>query len=83
MWLQASPETIYQRVSHDATTGGRRPNLTTAGGLSEIVDLLRQQAPWYSEAASLAIDTEGKTPDEVAEEIQHRLPFSPQSTESA
>ena len=69
VWLTASPETILRRVAADATTSARRPNLTAGGGLAEIEQLLRQRLPCYRECATLEVDTEGKTPEDVAAEI--------------
>src|SRR5689334_9789562 len=46
-WLRASPETILDRLTADASTAWRRPNLTPAGGLREIVELLAQRTPLY------------------------------------
>src|SRR5262245_34542036 len=39
-WLTATPETIWARLRSDATTAGRRPNLTPAGGLDEVRALI-------------------------------------------
>lgn len=72
VWLQASPQTLSQRIAADATTAARRPNLTAAGGISEITAMLAQRQPFYRECAGLAVDTENKTPAEVAEEILAR-----------
>jgi shikimate kinase len=77
VWLKALPETIHRRMSGDATTAGRRPDLTDQGGLAEIVELLARREPIYQEAADFAVDTEGKTPDQIADEILDRLPTSP------
>jgi shikimate kinase len=69
IWLQAKPETICERVAGDASTNTRRPNLTTVGGLNEIVQLLEQRAPLYAQCADAAIDTEGKGVEQVVQEI--------------
>ncbi|MGB9689728.1 shikimate kinase [Thermogutta sp.] len=68
-WLTATPETIYRRMTTDPTTGARRPNLTARGGLDEIVELLARREPIYRETADWVIDTENKSPLQVAEEI--------------
>ncbi len=73
MWLRASVDTILERVAADASTASRRPNLTTGGGRSEIETLLVVRTPLYEQCATLVVDTEGKTPAEVAEEIVARL----------
>jgi shikimate kinase len=43
--------------------------LTTGGGLAEIEQLLESRLPWYRECATLVVDTEGKSADDVAAEI--------------
>jgi shikimate kinase len=69
VWLRAPAETILARMTGDATTVSRRPSLTGKGPLDEIVDLLARREPIYRETAHLEIDTEGKTPGELAEAI--------------
>jgi shikimate kinase len=51
--------------------------LTRTGGLPEIHDVLTQRTPIYRECADLEVDTEGKTPKEVADEIIARLKLVP------
>ncbi|HBO45974.1 MAG TPA: shikimate kinase [Planctomycetaceae bacterium] len=82
VWLRAKPETILTRMMGDATTAGRRPNLTDQGGLAEIVELLALREPIYQEAADLAIDTEGKTLESLTAEILDRLHLLPGSEDS-
>ncbi len=74
VWLQAPAETIHQRMTADASTAARRPNLTPQGGLREIVELIAQRRPFYEQCASLIVDTQGKTPEQVADEILLALP---------
>jgi shikimate kinase len=69
VWLLARPETILARMSGDVTTAARRPNLTEKDPLAEIVDLLGRREPVYREAADFALDTEGRTPAELAAEV--------------
>ena len=75
VWLQARPETIHARMAGDATTAARRPNLTNKGALDEIVHLLAKREPVYRESAHQAIETEGKCPAAIAEEILAMLPL--------
>ena len=58
---------------HNATTAQRRPNLTGQGGLAEIRHLLAERTPLYAAAADIAIDGEGKSPDEIARHIAVEL----------
>jgi len=76
VWLQASAETIHQRVSGDPTTAERRPNLTTSGGLDEIRALLAQREEIYRSLADVQVDTESKNPAQIADEIIRRLALS-------
>jgi shikimate kinase len=73
VWLTARPETILARMTADAATAARRPHLTAAEPLAEIVELLRRREPIYRESAHLVIDTEGKSPEQLVEEILARL----------
>lgn len=68
VWLTAGVDTIAQRIADDPTTVERRPNLTT-GGLAEIQELLRIREPIYRQSADLVVDTEGQSPDSIAETI--------------
>lgn len=62
--LRASPEMILKRVGNDTS----RPLLQTEDKLGRIRDLLAKRQPLY-DAIPLQIDTDGKSPDAVAEEI--------------
>jgi shikimate kinase len=73
VWLQARAETLLARIEGDRNTAPRRPNLTARGGLDEIVELLAIREPLYRETAHLVVDTEGKEPAAVADEIIARL----------
>jgi len=69
VWLTAPPETILARMTGDATTADRRPSLTTRPPLEEIVQLLNRREPIYRQTAHLTVDTDGKSPESLAEEI--------------
>ncbi len=73
VWLKAQPETVHARMAGDATTEARRPDLTDRGGLEEIVALMARREPVYHQSAHSEVDTEGKSPDEIAAEILDRL----------
>lgn len=73
VWLQARPETLWARVSADASTAARRPNLSTSGGITEIIATLAAREDIYRQCASLAVDTEGKSPEQVADVIWSQL----------
>ena len=73
VWLQASPEMLLQRISGDATTAERRPNLTGQGGLAEIRTLLAERTPIYAACADLTIDAERRSVNEIARQIIEEL----------
>lgn len=83
VWLRATPETILVRVAADASTAGRRPNLTTAGGRAEIEELLARRTPRYAACADATVDTDDRTPQQVADEIIKVLCLSPNPLEPA
>lgn len=76
VWLQADAQTIADRLSADANTATQRPQLTGLGGMDEIRELLALREPVYRELADCQIDTVGKTPSQVCDEILFRLGLS-------
>jgi shikimate kinase len=73
VWLRASPEVLKARISGDATTAERRPNLTGQGGLAEIRTLLAERTPIYASCADLTVNAEQKSADEIARQIIDEL----------
>jgi shikimate kinase len=73
VWLTASAENIHARISGDATTAARRPNLTQTGGIAEVRRMLAERAPIYEDAADLTIDADDKTAADVADAIANEL----------
>ncbi|MCA9217278.1 MAG: shikimate kinase [Planctomycetales bacterium] len=70
VWLTASPEELHRRISGDPLSSTQRPNLTAAGGgLEEIKAVLENRKPLYKECADLEVDTEGKLPGQIVDEI--------------
>ena len=67
--LPRTPETIHVRMSADADTAARRPSLTNRTALDEIVHLLAAREPVYRKTADLEVSTEGRTPEQIADEI--------------
>jgi shikimate kinase len=62
-WLRASVPTIVARIEG----GTERPALTAGKTFTEEVeDVLRDRTPKYAAAAHQQVDTDGRTPDEVA-----------------
>lgn len=76
VWLTAEAPTLWQRINADGVTAERRPNLTV-GGLSEVEELLRQREPLYRACAGLVVDTTGRTPETIADDILARAGLAP------
>lgn len=66
--LTATPETILQRTSNN----NDRPLLQVEDPLKKIRELLEFRMPYY-EKADIMMDTEGKTPLQIAEEIIEKI----------
>ncbi|MCY4399854.1 MAG: shikimate kinase [Gemmatimonadetes bacterium] len=65
VWLRVTPETAVRRVSGSDTP---RPLLDVPDPLAEAATLLAERSVHY-ERSSITIDTEGRTPEEVALKI--------------
>lgn len=74
VWLTASPETLWSRISTDGENTARRPNLTLAGGIDEIIATLDARRAIYGGCAHCTVDTEGRSPQQVADAIVEQLP---------
>lgn len=68
VWLTAEPELLWHRIQIDPTTGDRRPNLTTTGGLDEVRSVLTAREPLYRATAHLITDA-SRSPELVATDI--------------
>jgi shikimate kinase len=68
-WLDADAETIVNRLRADDSSAQRRPALTNLKQREEVGHLLEQRASLYEMAADYRIETIGKEPATVAEEI--------------
>ncbi len=66
--LTAKPETIYERVRH----GKDRPVLNGNMNVPYIASLMEKRRPAYEAAADFSVATDGRTPEEIAEEICRR-----------
>ncbi|WP_298039546.1 shikimate kinase [uncultured Desulfuromonas sp.] len=65
-WLKASVETIVARIEGDT----ERPSLTAGKTFTEeVTEVLERRTPLYEAAAQHAIDTDGLTPEQVADRI--------------
>lgn len=74
VWLQASVDLIVSRMQGDASTASRRPALTAeTDPRAEVVRLLAIREPLYAETATLTVATDGRTVDDIVDEISAGL----------
>jgi len=69
-WLKASTETVVRRIQGD----DQRPSLTgTKSFTDEVAEVLERRTPLYRRIAHHEVDTDSRTVEEVAAEIQRLL----------
>lgn len=68
-YLKASCEELYGRLKGDTT----RPLLQTEDPYGRICGMLKERNVWYEKCADVVIETDGKTPREIADEIVERM----------
>ena len=64
VFLDVSPSDAFRRVGLDMS----RP-LLAVNPRQRLRELMEQRRPLYEEVATLRVDTDGRTPDEVADEV--------------
>jgi shikimate kinase len=69
IWLTASPESILHRIGGDQTSKDTRPSLTELPPAAEIEHMLERRSPTYRETSHLEIATDGRSVEQIAEEI--------------
>lgn len=67
--LKASPETIFERVKNSTD----RPILNGHMNVEYIAELMEKRRVLYEEAADITIQTDGKTREQICEEIIGKL----------
>lgn len=72
IWLRARPEVLRQRIGRAEARPWRRGDRE-----AWLTQKLAEREPLYREVADLVVDTEGRTSDEVADEILTWLRGSP------
>lgn len=63
--LTASAETILKRTAGDTN----RPLLRGRRSIEGITELMEQRRPRYEDAADITVSTDGKLPEQIADEI--------------
>ena len=69
VWLRAQKETVFKRVAHRED----RPLLRGGNASARVAELMERREALYDEAAEICVDTDGRTPAEVAEAILAEL----------
>lgn len=69
IWLQARPEEIYNRISHDKT----RPLLKENFTVDYLKETLEPRLALYSNSHDIKIETDGKSIEEICNEIIEKL----------
>jgi shikimate kinase len=69
VWLTVDIKTICRRLAADNNTDDQRPPLTEMGTMDEIAMVLEERQSLYKKSSDITINTEGKTPEEVADII--------------
>ena len=72
VWLTGDIDTLWGRITDDATTAARRPTLTV-GGRAEVAELVAAREPLYRECANVTIDTSGRRLEEIVAEVRIRI----------
>jgi len=70
IFLEADPEKLFERVNGDTSRPFAFMDIADeAERRQKFLDLYKKREPLYKEAASVIIQTDGKTPGEIAGEI--------------
>lgn len=73
VWLQASVETIVDRLRSDESTESSRPSLTGDDIYAEVATMLAEREAKYAEPASLIINTDHRQIASIVDEIVAQL----------
>ncbi len=68
IWLDAPAQVLWARINADTASQSSRPNLTSAGGLSEVSALLAQRKDIYASVADVVVAAD-RSPESVAAHI--------------
>ena len=73
IWLTATAEELFRRITEDEKTAEQRPALTPLSGAVEVETLLQMRLPVYEATADYVIGTMNLSVDQVVDEIMQRL----------
>ncbi|NVL90294.1 MAG: shikimate kinase [Desulfobacterales bacterium] len=71
--LEATTQTIVERMRFDKKTEQQRPSLTDKDPYEEIEEVLEFRMPIYQRAMDFSVDTTSKSIDQVLDEIVRKL----------
>jgi shikimate kinase len=69
IYLRCEPEELLRRIEADPASAAARPNLTAAGGIAEIRQLLAVREPYYKEVMTAELDVTRLDVDEAVAAI--------------
>ncbi|MDJ0814692.1 MAG: shikimate kinase [Desulfobacterales bacterium] len=69
IWLQATSETIKNRMIRDSDTDVSRPALTLKGSIAEIEESLIERNPLYQKVADICVETDAHEIEEICDTI--------------
>jgi shikimate kinase len=73
VWLQTSPEMVFQRLVHDDKSKSLRPSLTKLPMQEEIKQLIAARSPLYASTSHFSVDTESHKLEEIVSLILTHL----------
>lgn len=73
IWLNTPLQDIIDRLKIDAQSEAVRPKFTSGDIVQETVDTMKLRLPLYESAADYVVNTAGKNPEQVAQEIYQYL----------
>ena len=68
-WLTAEVGTIMERIKNNTD----RPSLTDKSYIEEVEEVLNERLPLYKAAADHVIVTDGRTVEEIGDEVQEKM----------
>ena len=74
-WLQASPDTILERLDNDPQSSSLRPPLSSLSRVDEILTGLKEREPLYRDLADFMIPVDQCGVDEIVLQIVKGQPF--------
>ena len=73
IWLQASSETILERLNHDPQSPFLRPPLSSLSQADEILTGIKEREPLYRELADYVIVVDRQSVEEIVQQIVNNL----------